>query len=81
MTPKDFTPLQAKRWVEPERSKHRTAENIRWRLASEERMRELFAAPTFVAISEAFPNSNKAHADLIAILEKDLAALEAKEVA
>lgn len=74
--PKDFTPAQARTWVKYERIKHKTRSEIEARIKAEKRTLAMFAAPDFAAISAEYPNSNKAHHDLIAALEADLAALE-----
>jgi hypothetical protein len=65
----DFTPAQAKSWVAQEAAKHTTPASIRQRIATEQKQAE---DPIMKKISADFPNSTKAHLDLIAVLEARL---------
>ncbi len=65
----DFTPAQAKRWVAQEAAKHSTPDSIRQRIATEKQQAE---DPIMRKLSASFPNSTKAHLDLIATLEARL---------
>jgi len=63
---KDFTPLQARRWVSQEASKHLTAESREDRLRSE---RRILGARGMGAIFAGLPNSRWAHVNLVNVLE------------
>lgn len=65
----DFTTAQAKRWVAQESAKHTTPDSIQQRIATEKKQAE---DPIMQKISAGFPNSTKAHLDLIAVLEARL---------
>jgi hypothetical protein len=65
----DFTPAQARKWVAQEAAKHTTPDEIRQRIATERKQAE---DPIMKKISADFPNSTKAHLDLIGALEAKL---------